>query len=55
MTGLAADRTKFDGKTMTTVKQKDDLWLELLDSKESGTMMGCSAEGDTEGNVLMNE
>lgn len=30
-------------------KEADELWEKLKSAKDSGTLMGCSAEGETEG------
>jgi calpain len=51
MTGMVADKTKLEGIILEDQKAKDDLWEELKKSKRNGTMMGCSAEGETEGYI----
>jgi hypothetical protein len=52
MTGLVADKTRLTA--LTTPEEKDALWKQLTDSKATGSMMGCSAEGETEANILVN-
>lgn len=54
MTSMVADKTRFEGKTITTKEQKDELWNQLMQAKLEGTMMGCSAEGGTEAYIQIN-
>lgn len=54
MSGLAADKTKFDYRKMVTEDERNVLWNKLVEAKKRGTMMGCSAEGGTEATITMN-
>lgn len=54
MTGMVAEKVKLEHEKLKTQSQKDQLWDRLLLAKENGTMMGCSAEGETEGFIEIN-
>lgn len=49
MTGLVAQRIKLEPNAFETSDGKDKIWQQLLDNKNSYSLMGCSAEGETEG------
>ena len=48
MTGLVADKTRLDNAALVSPAEKDALWNQLVQAKADGSMMGCSAEGETE-------
>lgn len=54
---MIKERSKeaYNKKKETKRKDVEALWETLVESKENGTMMGCSAEGETEGFINIDD
>ena len=54
MTGYAAEKRQiFEGK-LQTKEEKDEFWKLLVDYTKNDCMIGCSANGGTESNIVLN-
>ena len=54
LTGKVAEKYVMDKSKIDDPDECDKIWKKLLGAKEDGTQVGCSAEGETEGEIEFN-